>query len=94
MTECVYVMQDYYVFLKVQFDISVLSQGCSDASGFIQAVLGLLLPLGYEHDPGLVLLALMPNSRLCDSVWQQLMGLLQGLAQGHMLVLMQVRRLL
>lgn len=68
-------------------------QGCSDVSGFTQAVLGLLLPLGYQYDPSLVLLVRMPDSGLCDSVWQQLTGLLQGLAQGHTLVLMQVRRL-
>uniref|UniRef100_A0A8C4HVM3 Histone deacetylase 10 n=1 Tax=Dicentrarchus labrax TaxID=13489 RepID=A0A8C4HVM3_DICLA len=67
----------------------VLPQGCSDASGFLQAVLGLLLPLGYEYDPSLVLLVRMPDSGVCDSVWQQLTGLLQGLAQGHTLVLMQ-----
>lgn len=54
---------------------------------------GLLLPLGYEYDPSLVLLVRMPDSGMCDSVWQQLTGLLQGLAQGHTLVLMQVRRL-
>uniref|UniRef100_A0A671YXW9 Histone deacetylase 10 n=1 Tax=Sparus aurata TaxID=8175 RepID=A0A671YXW9_SPAAU len=68
----------------------VLPQGCSDVSGFIQAVLGLLLPLGYEYDPSLVLLVRAPESGLSDSVWQQLTGLLQGLAQGHTLVLMQV----
>uniref|UniRef100_A0A3Q1CID6 Histone deacetylase domain-containing protein n=1 Tax=Amphiprion ocellaris TaxID=80972 RepID=A0A3Q1CID6_AMPOC len=33
-----------------------LSAGCSDMSGFLQAVFGLLLPLGYEYDPDLVLL--------------------------------------
>ncbi|KAM9352282.1 polyamine deacetylase HDAC10 [Symphorus nematophorus] len=66
-----------------------LKKGCSDVSGFIQAVLGLLLPLGYELDPSLVLLVRGPDSGLCDSVWQQLTGLLQGLAQGHTLVLMQ-----
>lgn len=66
-----------------------LKKGCSDVSGFIQAVLGLLLPLGYEYDPSLVLLVRAPESGLSDSVWQQLTGLLQGLAQGHTLVLMQ-----
>uniref|UniRef100_A0A7N6F5T6 Histone deacetylase domain-containing protein n=1 Tax=Anabas testudineus TaxID=64144 RepID=A0A7N6F5T6_ANATE len=75
----------YWSCLK-HFYISVLSQGCSDASGFIQAVLGLLLPLGYEYDPSLVLLVQTPGSGICDSVWQQLTGLLQGLAQGHILV--------
>ena len=73
--------------------IAILPQGVSDVSGFIQAVLGLLLPLAYEYDPGLVLLVRMSDSGLCESVWQQLTGLLQGLAQGHTLVLMQVRGL-
>ncbi|KAG8012813.1 Beta-parvin [Nibea albiflora] len=66
-----------------------LKKGCRDVSGFTQAVLGLLLPLAYEYDPSLVLLLRMPDSGLCDGVWQQLTGLLQGLAQGHTLVLMQ-----
>ncbi|XP_038561880.1 polyamine deacetylase HDAC10 [Micropterus salmoides] len=66
-----------------------LKKGCSDVSGFTQAVLGFLLPLGYEYDPSLVLLVRTPDSGLCDGVWQQLTGLLQGLAQGHTLVLMQ-----
>ncbi|XP_039663890.1 polyamine deacetylase HDAC10 isoform X1 [Perca fluviatilis] len=75
---------------KCKYHIPVcLKKGCSDVSGFTQAVLGLLLPLGYEYDPSLVLLARTPDSGLCDSVWQQLTGLLQGIAQGHTLVLMQ-----
>lgn len=74
-------------------NVFVLPQGCSDVPGFMQAVLSLLLPLGYEFDPSLVLLVRMPGSEVCDSVWQQLTGLLQGLAQGHTLVLMQVRAL-
>lgn len=69
------------------------SQGCGDTVGFIQAVLGLLLPLGYEYDPGLVLLSRMPGSGVGDCMWQQLIGLLKGFAKGHTLVLMQVRRL-
>jgi len=71
--------------------LCVLSQGCSDMSGFMQAVFGLLLPLGYEYEPSLVLLVQMPKSGVCDSMWQQLIGLLQCFAQGHTLVLMQVR---
>ncbi|MED6231632.1 hypothetical protein ATANTOWER_001221 [Ataeniobius toweri] len=67
-----------------------LKKGCSDTSGFIQAVLGLLLPLGYEYNPDLVLLVRMPGSGVVDSMWQQLIGLLQGFAKGHTLVLMQV----
>ncbi|XP_070763817.1 polyamine deacetylase HDAC10 [Enoplosus armatus] len=75
---------------KCKYYIPVcLKKCCSDVSGFTQAVLGLLLPLGYEYDPSLVLLVRTPGSGLCDSVWQQLTGLLQGLAQGHTLVLMQ-----
>lgn len=58
----------------------------------MHAVLSLLLPLGYEYNPDMVLLARMPGCEMCDSLWQQLIGLLQGLAQGHTLILMQVRR--
>lgn len=66
-----------------------LKKGCSDASGLIQAVLTLLLPLGYEYDPSLVLLVRTSDCGVDESVWQQLTGLLQGLAQGHALVIMQ-----
>uniref|UniRef100_A0A3B5MVZ3 Histone deacetylase domain-containing protein n=1 Tax=Xiphophorus couchianus TaxID=32473 RepID=A0A3B5MVZ3_9TELE len=66
-----------------------LKKGCGDTVGFIQAVLGLLLPLGYEYDPGLVLLSRMPGSGVGDCTWQQLIGLLKGFAKGHTLVLMQ-----
>uniref|UniRef100_A0AAQ5ZS68 Histone deacetylase domain-containing protein n=1 Tax=Amphiprion ocellaris TaxID=80972 RepID=A0AAQ5ZS68_AMPOC len=69
--------------------IGCLHLGCSDMSGFLQAVFGLLLPLGYEYDPDLVLLVRMPDSEVHDSVWQQLTALLQSFAQGHTLVLMQ-----
>lgn len=68
----------------------VFPQGCSDVPGFMQAVLSLLLPLAYEFDPSLVLLVRTPGSEVCDSAWQQLTCLLQGLAQGHTLVLMHV----
>lgn len=66
-----------------------LKKGCSDSSGFMQAVFGLLLPLGYEYDPSLVVLVRMPDSGVCDSMWQHLIGLLQSFALGHTLVLMQ-----
>uniref|UniRef100_A0A3P8SDT6 Histone deacetylase 10 n=1 Tax=Amphiprion percula TaxID=161767 RepID=A0A3P8SDT6_AMPPE len=75
---------------KCKYYIPVcLKKGCSDMSGFLQAVFGLLLPLGYEYDPDLVLLVRMPDSEVHDSVWQQLTALLQSFAQGHTLVLMQ-----
>uniref|UniRef100_A0A3B3UGE5 Histone deacetylase 10 n=1 Tax=Poecilia latipinna TaxID=48699 RepID=A0A3B3UGE5_9TELE len=66
-----------------------LKKGCGDTVGFIQAVFGLLLPLGYEYDPGLVLLVRVPGSGVGDCMWQQLIGLLKGFAKGHTLVLMQ-----
>ncbi|XP_054631717.1 polyamine deacetylase HDAC10 isoform X2 [Dunckerocampus dactyliophorus] len=56
---------------------------------FMQAAFSLLLPLGYEYDPGLVLLARRSGSGMGESAWQQLVGLMQGLAQGHVLVLLQ-----
>ncbi|KAM8861691.1 polyamine deacetylase HDAC10 [Synchiropus picturatus] len=71
-------------------DIRVcLKKGCGDVSALTQAVLGLLLPLGYQFDPSLVLLIRSPGCGVCDDMWQQLTGLLQGLALGHILVLMQ-----
>ncbi|KAJ0029336.1 hypothetical protein NQD34_004333 [Periophthalmus magnuspinnatus] len=66
-----------------------LKKGCSDVSGLIHATLSLLLPLGYEFDPGLVLLVRTPDCGVNENTWQQLTGLLQGLGQGHTLVLMQ-----
>ncbi|XP_041853093.1 polyamine deacetylase HDAC10 [Melanotaenia boesemani] len=66
-----------------------LKKGCGDTSGFVHIVFGFLLPLGYEYDPSLVLLVRMPDSGVCDGVWQQLIGLLQSFAQGHTLVLIQ-----
>ncbi|XP_061825376.2 polyamine deacetylase HDAC10 isoform X1 [Nerophis lumbriciformis] len=55
----------------------------------MQATCSLLLPLSYQYDPDLVLLARVPGSHMGQSEWQQLVGLLQGLAGGHMLVLIQ-----
>lgn len=70
--------------------VFILHQGCSDVPGFMHMVLSLLLPLGYEYNPNLVLLVRMPGCGMSQNVWQQLTGLLQGLAQGHTLILMQV----
>ncbi|KAM8892498.1 polyamine deacetylase HDAC10 isoform 2-T2 [Spinachia spinachia] len=82
---CVSVLHD----ISKRRTVFVFSQGCSDVSAFMQAVLGLVLPLGYEYDPSLVVLVRSPGSGLRDGAWQQLTGLLQGLAQGHTLVLME-----
>uniref|UniRef100_A0A1A8MKH6 Histone deacetylase 10 n=1 Tax=Nothobranchius pienaari TaxID=704102 RepID=A0A1A8MKH6_9TELE len=73
-----------------KYYISVcLQKGCCNTSGFMQAVLGLLLPVGYEYNPDLVVLVRVPDSGVCDVVWKQLTGLLQSFAKGHTLVLMQ-----
>ncbi|XP_061679200.1 polyamine deacetylase HDAC10 isoform X2 [Syngnathoides biaculeatus] len=67
-----------------------LKNGCGDTAGLAQATSGLLLPLGYEYDPALVLLARMPGADDAgDVAWQQLVGLLRGLARGRVLVLLQ-----
>ncbi|XP_061532593.1 polyamine deacetylase HDAC10 isoform X2 [Phycodurus eques] len=67
-----------------------LKNGCGHTSGLAQVTFGLLLPLAYEYDPALVLLARMPGTDgASDCAWQQLVGLLQGLARGRMLVLIQ-----
>ncbi|XP_034031950.1 polyamine deacetylase HDAC10 [Thalassophryne amazonica] len=75
---------------KSKYHIPVcLRKGFSDVAGFIHTVLSIILPLGYEYNPSLVLLAQTPGCDICDSLWLQLCGLLHGLAQGHTLVLMQ-----
>ncbi|XP_077452295.1 polyamine deacetylase HDAC10 isoform X2 [Stigmatopora argus] len=67
-----------------------LKRGFGDVSGFTQATLGLLLPIAYQYDPGLVLLAQAPSKdRPSSSCWQQLVGLLLGLAQARVLVLLR-----
>uniref|UniRef100_A0A1A7XIA1 Histone deacetylase 10 n=1 Tax=Iconisemion striatum TaxID=60296 RepID=A0A1A7XIA1_9TELE len=73
-----------------KYYISVcLQKRCCNTSGFMHAVFGLLLPVGYEYNPDLVVLVRMPDSGVCDVVWKQLTGLLQSFAKGHTLVLMQ-----
>ncbi|KAM9815418.1 polyamine deacetylase HDAC10 isoform 1-T1 [Syngnathus typhle] len=67
-----------------------LKNGCGETSGLVQATFGLLLPLAYEYDPALVLLARFPGTGgPSEDAWQQLVCLLGGLARGHMLVLVQ-----
>ncbi|XP_013979959.1 polyamine deacetylase HDAC10 isoform X1 [Salmo salar] len=75
---------------KSRYQVSVcLKKGCSDVAGLMQAVLCLLLPLAYEYDPGLVLLVRGPGSGVGKAAWAQITSLLQGLAQGHTLALIQ-----
>uniref|UniRef100_A0A674AXL4 Histone deacetylase 10 n=1 Tax=Salmo trutta TaxID=8032 RepID=A0A674AXL4_SALTR len=78
----------YYYSQCVCF-VCVPPQGCSDVAGLMQAVLCLLLPLAYEYDPGLVLLVRGPGSGVGKAAWAQITSLLQGLAQGHTLALIQ-----
>uniref|UniRef100_A0A8C7I5D3 Histone deacetylase 10 n=1 Tax=Oncorhynchus kisutch TaxID=8019 RepID=A0A8C7I5D3_ONCKI len=79
----------YTPFMTFDLDqcvcVCVPPQGCSDVAGLMQAVLCLLLPLAYEYDPGLVLLARGPGSGVGKAAWAQITSLLQGLAQGHTL---------
>lgn len=66
-----------------------LSKDIFSSASVMAAVLGLLLPLGYEFNPDLVLLVMaQKDSGLEMSVWTQLTGLLQGLAQGSALALL------
>uniref|UniRef100_A0AAR2JIE3 Histone deacetylase domain-containing protein n=1 Tax=Pygocentrus nattereri TaxID=42514 RepID=A0AAR2JIE3_PYGNA len=65
-------------------------QGVHCRASVMQAVLGLLLPLAYEFNPGLVLEVLADSAVLEVSVWVQISSLLQGLAQGRTLTLLQV----
>ncbi|XP_031420827.1 polyamine deacetylase HDAC10 isoform X2 [Clupea harengus] len=75
---------------KSQYYVPVcLKQGPGDVAGFLQAVLGLLLPMAYQHNPGLVLEVLAQGSGVKEAAWAQLTSLLQGLALGHTLALLQ-----
>lgn len=61
------------------------------SASVMAAVLGLLLPLAYEFNPGLVLQVVAEGSgglEVC--VWAQLTSLLQGVAQGKTLALLKV----
>ncbi|XP_057185141.1 polyamine deacetylase HDAC10 isoform X2 [Triplophysa rosa] len=68
-----------------------LREGDGFTAAFIQAALGLILPLAYEFNPGLVLGVVGSGSgrRHLPPVWGHLTGLLQGLAQGRTLTLLQ-----
>ncbi|KAL1247155.1 hypothetical protein QQF64_022531 [Cirrhinus molitorella] len=68
-----------------------LSEGESFTAGFMQAVLGLILPLAYEFNPGLVLGIVGDSGAKAHlaPVWGHLTSLLQGLAEGRMLTLLQ-----
>lgn len=73
--------------------LSACLQGESFTAGFMQAVLGLILPLAYEFNPGLVLGVVGESSTKTHlaPVWGHLTSLLQGVAQGRTLTLLQVR---
>uniref|UniRef100_A0A671KZM7 Histone deacetylase domain-containing protein n=1 Tax=Sinocyclocheilus anshuiensis TaxID=1608454 RepID=A0A671KZM7_9TELE len=62
-------------------------------AGFMQAVLSLILPLAYEFNPCLVLGVVRDSGAKTHltPVWGHLTSLLQGLAGGQTLTLLQVR---
>uniref|UniRef100_W5NE48 Histone deacetylase 10 n=1 Tax=Lepisosteus oculatus TaxID=7918 RepID=W5NE48_LEPOC len=60
-----------------------------DPAGFLLAVLSLIVPIAYEFCPGLVLAALGEGSGIGAAVLAHFTSLLQGLAQGQLLCLIQ-----
>uniref|UniRef100_A0A671L2B1 Histone deacetylase domain-containing protein n=1 Tax=Sinocyclocheilus anshuiensis TaxID=1608454 RepID=A0A671L2B1_9TELE len=66
---------------------------CFKHLGFMQAVLSLILPLAYEFNPCLVLGVVRDSGAKTHltPVWGHLTSLLQGLAGGQTLTLLQVR---
>ncbi|XP_066561434.1 polyamine deacetylase HDAC10 isoform X1 [Amia ocellicauda] len=74
---------------KSKFHVPVCLKSSGDTAGFLHAVLGLLLPVAYEYSPGLVLAVLGENCSIGPAAWAQLVSLLQGLAQGQILALVQ-----
>uniref|UniRef100_A0A671L540 Histone deacetylase domain-containing protein n=1 Tax=Sinocyclocheilus anshuiensis TaxID=1608454 RepID=A0A671L540_9TELE len=71
----------------------VVLEGESFTAGFMQAVLSLILPLAYEFNPCLVLGVVRDSGAKTHltPVWGHLTSLLQGLAGGQTLTLLQVR---
>lgn len=68
-----------------------LREGEGFKAGFMQAVLSLILPLAYEFNPGLVLGVVGDSGAKTHlaPVWGHLTSLLQGLAEGRTLTLLQ-----
>uniref|UniRef100_A0A672M3C1 Histone deacetylase domain-containing protein n=1 Tax=Sinocyclocheilus grahami TaxID=75366 RepID=A0A672M3C1_SINGR len=71
----------------------VVLEGESFTAGFMHAVLSLILPLAYEFNPCLVLGVFRDSGAKTHltPVWGHLTSLLQGLAGGQMLTVLQVR---
>ncbi|XP_030631400.1 polyamine deacetylase HDAC10 [Chanos chanos] len=75
---------------KSKFHVPVcLKEWPGDTAGFLQVIFGILLPLGYQFSPGLVLEVFGETSGVDKASLAQLTSLLQGLAQGQTLALMQ-----
>ncbi|XP_060770411.1 polyamine deacetylase HDAC10 isoform X2 [Neoarius graeffei] len=67
-----------------------LNKDVFSSASVMAAVLGLLLPLAYEFNPGLVLQVMAEGSGMLEvPVWAQLTSLLQGVAQGTTLALLK-----
>ncbi|KAJ8374134.1 hypothetical protein SKAU_G00047140 [Synaphobranchus kaupii] len=76
---------------KSQYHIPVcLRKARKSTSAFLHAVLSLVLPLAYSFNPSLVLQALGPGSVVGEAEWAHLTCLLQGLAGGQTLALLQL----
>nr|XP_015207522.1 PREDICTED: histone deacetylase 10 [Lepisosteus oculatus] len=78
--------EHYVSFAVIIFPISQISE---DPAGFLLAVLSLIVPIAYEFCPGLVLAALGEGSGIGAAVLAHFTSLLQGLAQGQLLCLIQ-----
>lgn len=76
--------------VKSDYHVPVcLSKAGHSRASVMQAVISLILPLAYEFSPDLVLQVLTSSSGLEMPVWAQVSSLLQGLAQGKTLALLQ-----
>lgn len=67
-----------------------LKEGESLTAGFMQTLLGLILPLAYEFNPALVLgIVEETRAKTLMPVWGHMTCLIQGLARGRTLTLLQ-----
>uniref|UniRef100_H3B9N9 Histone deacetylase 10 n=1 Tax=Latimeria chalumnae TaxID=7897 RepID=H3B9N9_LATCH len=74
--------------LKRHYTATQENKSCGD---LFYAFFGLLLPLAYEYQPDLVMIALGPNSNIDTTTVSHLISLLQGLGEGRTLVIVQER---
>ncbi|CAI5785321.1 Hist_deacetyl domain-containing protein [Podarcis lilfordi] len=72
-----------------KYNITVNWEKGAETNNFFSPALGLILPVAYSYQPDLTIIVLGPNQSVGQNVISLLIRLLQGLAQSHILALIQ-----